>query len=186
MAQAEQVVQPTPAFPERRIIERPRLLKQLEETDARTILLVAPAGYGKTTLARQWAAGRNNACWYAADAGAADLAQLAIRLSEVLDRVQPGLRTYIGEVVRGLRFPARQCAELAEAFETGLGQARRLLLVIDDYHYLAANYEAESLIDELRRRLDLRLFVGSRTRPAWADARRALYGDIIEFGVDEL
>src|SRR3954464_10146986 len=39
---------------ERRIIERPRLMKLLDETDARTILLLAPAGYGKTTLARQW------------------------------------------------------------------------------------------------------------------------------------
>ena len=38
-----------------RIIERPRLIKLLDETDARTILLLAPAGYGKTTLARQWA-----------------------------------------------------------------------------------------------------------------------------------
>jgi SpoVK/Ycf46/Vps4 family AAA+-type ATPase len=38
---------------ERRIIERPRLFKVLEDTEARTILLVAPAGYGKTTLARQ-------------------------------------------------------------------------------------------------------------------------------------
>ena len=39
---------------ERRIIERPRLVTLLEEAEARVILLVAPAGYGKTTLARQW------------------------------------------------------------------------------------------------------------------------------------
>ena len=36
---------------ERRIIERPRLIKLLDESEARIILLLAPAGYGKTTLA---------------------------------------------------------------------------------------------------------------------------------------
>ena len=36
------------------IIERPRLIKLMEESGARVIVLHAPAGYGKTTLARQW------------------------------------------------------------------------------------------------------------------------------------
>ena len=40
----------------RHIIERPRLTRLLDETSARVIMLVAPAGYGKTTLARQWLA----------------------------------------------------------------------------------------------------------------------------------
>ena len=41
---------------QRHIIERPRLTKLLDGADARIILLVAPAGYGKTTLAREWTA----------------------------------------------------------------------------------------------------------------------------------
>ena len=48
---------------ERRIIERPRLIKLLDECEARIILLLAPAGYGKTTLARQWAKTLNGAIW---------------------------------------------------------------------------------------------------------------------------
>src|SRR5947208_12038543 len=39
---------------QRHIIKRPRLTKLLDEAEARIILLVAPAGYGKTTLAREW------------------------------------------------------------------------------------------------------------------------------------
>ena len=45
-----------PSIGQKHIIERPRLLKLLDETEAKIILLVAPAGYGKTTLARQWVA----------------------------------------------------------------------------------------------------------------------------------
>jgi ATP/maltotriose-dependent transcriptional regulator MalT len=36
----------------RHIIERPRLTRLLDETTARVIMLVAPAGYGKTVLAQ--------------------------------------------------------------------------------------------------------------------------------------
>ena len=42
----------------RHIIERPRLTRLLDATPARVVMLVAPAGYGKTTLARQWLADR--------------------------------------------------------------------------------------------------------------------------------
>ncbi len=47
------------------IIERPRLIKLMEDSGARVIVLHAPAGYGKTTLARQWSVheGRT-AAWY--------------------------------------------------------------------------------------------------------------------------
>ena len=55
--------QTNPVRRERRIIERPRLIKMLDESDARVILLLAPAGYGKTTLARQWAKTLNGAIW---------------------------------------------------------------------------------------------------------------------------
>jgi len=37
-----------------RILPRPRLIRLIADATARTVLLIAPAGYGKTTLARQW------------------------------------------------------------------------------------------------------------------------------------
>ncbi|HEU5104649.1 MAG TPA: LuxR C-terminal-related transcriptional regulator [Solirubrobacterales bacterium] len=37
-------------------VERPRLLKRLEESADKTILLCAPSGYGKSVLLEQWAA----------------------------------------------------------------------------------------------------------------------------------
>jgi ATP/maltotriose-dependent transcriptional regulator MalT len=44
---------PAPLVSRRRIIKRPRLTRILDESGARIILLVAPAGYGKTTLAHE-------------------------------------------------------------------------------------------------------------------------------------
>ena len=49
----------------RRIIERHRLEALLDASNSRVKLLVAPAGYGKTTLAEHWVAhnGRQDA-WF--------------------------------------------------------------------------------------------------------------------------
>src|SRR5947209_11162616 len=59
------------------IIKRPRLTKLLDDSEARIILLVAPAGYGKTTLAREWVSGREGVVWYSGRPAMADVAALA-------------------------------------------------------------------------------------------------------------
>src|SRR3954471_17560516 len=67
------------------IIKRPRLTKILDETEARIILLCAPAGYGKTTLAREWVATRQEPVfWYSGGPAMADVAALAVDLAELL------------------------------------------------------------------------------------------------------
>ncbi len=182
-AQAEQS---TLAPPERRIIERPRLLKQLEETDAKTILLIAPAGYGKTTLARQWAKGRSGVWWYTAGAGSSDLARLAVGLAESLDSLEPGFHVYAQELLRGLKRPTRQFGEIADAFAIALRDRGKSTGVIDDYHHIAEDATAEALIEELWRRVGFRLLVASRVRPQWAAARHEIYGDLIELGPGDL
>ena len=66
------------------IIKRPRLTKLLDESRSRLMLLVAPAGYGKTTLAREWTAGRAHLGWYAGGPAMADVAALCVGVVEVL------------------------------------------------------------------------------------------------------
>ena len=47
----------TPVEAARRyIIKRPRLTRLLDNANARALMLIAPAGFGKTTLAREWVA----------------------------------------------------------------------------------------------------------------------------------
>jgi ATP/maltotriose-dependent transcriptional regulator MalT len=78
--------QPTGSGAQSHIIKRPRLTKLLDDSGARLILLVAPAGYGKTTLARQWlAAYRRPVAWYRATPASADVAALATGLAVEID-----------------------------------------------------------------------------------------------------
>ena len=63
------------------IIRRPRLTRLLDETSARIILLVAPAGYEKTTLAREWLSERPHV-WYRGTLATADIAALALGIAK--------------------------------------------------------------------------------------------------------
>ena len=57
-----------PALPPlfRHHVRRPRLTRLLDASKSRLILLTAPAGYGKTTLAAEWLQGRpaEEVAWY--------------------------------------------------------------------------------------------------------------------------
>ena len=170
----------------RRIIERPRLLNLLDEATARTILLIAPAGYGKTTLARQWVEHQTGAYWYTARAGSADIAQLVTGLGEALDPAVPGLHEYVSQLVRALPNPTQNAAEIADGIANFTGDLSALTIVIDDHHVIAENETASATLRTLQERLGFRLVITSRLRPTWATARLQMYGELLELGSDEL
>ena len=183
MAQAKPSVATTGG---RRIIERPRLLKLLDDTTARTILLIAPAGYGKTTLARQWVEGQTGAHWYTARAGSADIAQLVMGLAEALDPAVSGLHEYASQLVRAMPNPTLNAAEIAEGIANFGGDLVAVTIVVDDHHVIAENETASAMLRTLQERLGFRLVVTSRLRPTWATARLQMYGELLELGSDEL
>src|SRR5438105_4831886 len=74
----------------RRHVPRPRLSRLLDESAAQAIVLAAPAGYGKTVLAAEWALGRRHVEWYRATAASADLSAFVQSVAPVFDRVVPG------------------------------------------------------------------------------------------------
>src|SRR5207244_1065001 len=82
------------------IIERPRLIARLEEDGgARVAVFAAPAGYGKTTLARQW--GDRQDCpvvWYRTNRASGDIALLAVQFDELLASLAPELPREPGKV----------------------------------------------------------------------------------------
>jgi DNA-binding CsgD family transcriptional regulator len=159
----------------------------LERVTARGILLVAPAGYGKTSLAQEWLQTKEPVAWYRATPASADLAVFATELAAVLAPLAPGL---VDRVNGGLEVGAgrgERAVPLAEIFAEELASHSPAgWLMIDDYHLLAASDPAEQLVEALLELTQLRLFVSSRRRPRWASARGLLHGELVEFREEHL
>ena len=166
----------------RRIIERPRLFALLDESNARVRTLVAPAGYGKTTLAEQWVgrAGRRGA-WYTARSASTDVAALALGVARTASELVPGCDERLREHLRAVPNPGERVDVLAEILGEELADwGSDDWLVLDDYHELAAAPEAELFVEDLISDCPLQILIASRQRPAWASGRSILYGEILE------
>jgi len=167
----------------RHIIERPRLTRLLDETTARVILLVAPAGYGKTTLARQWLARRPN-IWYTARPASADLAALGTDLIAIAERSVP----HVGSSLRSWLYPLRgpgDAARVADLVVNDLaGWPEQMWFAIDDYQLLTP--DAEHVIDRIRSIPNVNFLITSRRRPLWCSSRAILYGEVFEVDAEKL
>jgi len=171
---------------ERRIIERPRLIKLLDDTDARTILLLAPAGYGKTTLARQWAKTLNGAVWVTLTAAHRDVAALATEITRAPSAPSAEARSFVVAYLKAHANPQRRAREIALVVAEQLGESGIQWMVFDDYHEILAQPEAEEFLEVLHAEMRCRFLIGSRLRPSWATARLAVYGDLAEIGRGDL
>jgi ATP/maltotriose-dependent transcriptional regulator MalT len=170
------------------IIKRPRLTKLLDESEARIILLVAPAGYGKTTLAREWLAGWGGpVAWFQATAASVDIAALSAGIADALDSAQgEGSGSIASRLAPSLTGEQRP-EELARRVAAGwTGREPKLLLAIDDYHHVASSPAAADFIGELVRLLPITFVITSRTRPHWVAPRFTVYGQAFELGVNDL
>jgi ATP/maltotriose-dependent transcriptional regulator MalT len=161
----------------RHIIERPRLTRLLDETTARVIMLVAPAGYGKTTLARQWLAKRPNV-WYSTRPAWFDVAVLG---TDVIDLAEKHVST-LGSRFRewlSAQPTAGDATRVADLLVKDLSDwPEETWFAIDDYQLLTP--DAEHVIDRIRALPTLRVILTSRRRPVWCRSRDILYGEIFE------
>jgi LuxR family transcriptional regulator, maltose regulon positive regulatory protein len=169
------------------IIERPRLIARLAEGGgARVSVLAAPAGYGKTTLARQWSNRQAGpVAWYRTTRASGDVALLAVQLDDLLASVAPELPREPGRVaaIASVNASAKPLGRaILRTFET---LSRDILLVVDEWE-AAGTDEAEELLSTLVEGLDIRFLITTRTRPDWFTPRLEVYGEGLEIGVDEL
>jgi ATP/maltotriose-dependent transcriptional regulator MalT len=171
---------------DRRIIERPRLIKLLDDTDAHTILLLAPAGYGKTTLARQWAKTLNGAIWVTLSQAHTDVAWLAEDIARAIDGPGPGASRVVREHIKARVNPQRAARELGGVLADRLESADLRWVIFDDYQELSSSSEAEELIATLDREGGARTLIASRIRPTWATGRRFVYGEVFEMTLRDL
>jgi len=164
----------------RRIIERPRLTRLLDASQGRIKMLVAPAGYGKTTLARQWLVDKQ-AVWYTATPASVDVAALAAGLRESVVSVSPGAGAALVERLPVTSRASHEARLLAGMLSADLATwPRDAWLVIDDYHEVVDAQPSEDFVESLIADAPLNVLLLTREKPTWASARRILYGELFE------
>ncbi len=128
------------------VVARPRLLARLNRMAALS-LIVAPAGYGKTTLVGAWLAQANLPyAWLSLDENDNDPALFLAALTTALATIFPGFGS---DILEGINSPQNvPFADLAVLLINHLNELdRAFILVLDDYHVLHAPSIHQLLVD---------------------------------------
>src|SRR6266508_3176222 len=169
-----------------RHVRRPRVMALLDECRAPVIVLVAPAGYGKTTAALEWVEHRRTA-WYQASSDAADVRALAAGLARAAARIVPGAGARVLRRLPVADDPEDAAPLLADLLAEDLqAWPADAWLVIDDYQELASSVPCEELVGRLVELAPLRLLVTTRRRPRWTTARHLLHGTVADVLAEQL
>lgn len=171
---------------QRHIVERPRLTKLLDEAEAQLILLVAPAGYGKTTLAREWLGqGGRTALWFRVGMSASAIGAVARNLARAIAPVSPGAERTVREFLAV--HPKPPPDELADLLLSDVSSwPINTWLVLDEYELVLADEASERFIESFVIGSKARTLVTSRQRPTWIRTRDVVYGDTVELRRSEL
>jgi LuxR family maltose regulon positive regulatory protein len=168
-------------------IARSSLVGRLTRDDLRPIVsLVAPSGYGKTTLLSQWAERSGQAfAWVSIDEQDNDPKVLLSYVAEALDRVQPvGERVFDALASPVSSVPGSVVPRLGSAFWS---MTEPLVLVLDDVHLLHRT-ECRDALSVLADHVPggSRLVLAGRNEPPLRIARLRAEGRISEIGPGDL
>lgn len=176
-------------------ISRRRLLARLDEAAVagRLTVLLAGAGYGKTTLLRAWTRSKPTA-WVSLGPDDRRSGTLAKHLVDALRVPTPDLsadmllaasrmRGYDVDEDAGVTAIA---AGMAEALDHAL--RRQTVLILDDVDELAEAPESATLVDALVRNApnSLHVVVAGRDQPPFRTARLIAHGEASEIGAADL
>jgi len=175
-------------------VARTALLASFEAAAADCVFvgLVAPAGFGKTTLLVQFAdavIAPDRVLWVSLDPDDDDPIRFIASLVEAVEPLGLHWRESPRELVANLAAGGRQgraaIGALVDALDAAAGG--RLALVLDDLHRVS-NPDVHALIETLVERAPdgFTLVVSSRTPPPLPVARWRVGGEAVEFGPAEL
>src|SRR5215475_14241761 len=168
-------------------IGRSSLVERLARGDQRPIVsVVAPPGYGKTTLLSQWAEANGQAfAWVSVDEADNDPKVLLSYVAEALDAVEP----LDGRVFDALASPSSSVSgsvvpRLSSAFSS---MASPVVLVLDDVHLLR-NREGQAALSVLADHVPAgsRLALSGRVAPPLRIGRLRAEGRLLEIGPSDL
>ncbi len=168
------------------VVPRARLTRRLVgSSEVPLALLVAPAGYGKTTLLSQWdEQDKRPFAWVTLDRADNDPLELLASIASVLASIEPVDRDLLG----ALAAPRPSCTEVRAHLLRYLETRRRsFVLVLDDVHVLHAPSSVEllnAIVDHLP--WGSQLAVASRHEPAMRVGRLRANRNVIELRFGDL
>ena len=167
------------------IVARTSLLGRVNGAVAPTLIcVVAPAGYGKTTLLAQWAdSKRPRAAWLSADPHDNDPAVLLAYVAAAMDRVE----RIAPAVFRALAAPSPSETGLPMLASALRSMAEPIFLVLDHAEVIT-NRECLDIVTELSLSVPAgsQLAIASRRELPLPAARLRAEGRILEVGASEL
>src|SRR5580693_2458060 len=168
-------------------VHRSSLIERLAQSDGRSVVsVVAPPGYGKTTVLSQWAE-RNGQpfAWVSVDERDNDPKVLLTYVARALDAVEPiDERVFDALASPGSSVPGSVVPRLGSAFSS---MTSPVALVLDDVHMLR-NRECQAALSVLADHVPSgsRLALAGRSRPPLRVARLRVEGRILEIGPRDL
>ncbi len=177
------------------LVPRPRLEGLLSDVLARRLtIVVADAGFGKTTLLGTWAS-RAASAWYGITPDDRVLGTLVRGIVDALRLRVPALPSDIAGILAGTRGPDASdesssariaAATLAEVLKESL--SRDLLLVLDDVHELTGAPGPTAFVESLSLQAPqpLHLVLASRTEPPLRIDRLRGQGHVLDVDAGDL
>ena len=171
-------------------VERQELIDYLAATAARLILVDAPAGFGKTTLAAQWrssASGGRSFAWVSLDRGDDDPSRLWWHVVSALHLACPGFDSE--KLLRALhaQIPDFDGTVLPMLVNELAALAEPVVLMLDDYHLIKARHchdQMTLLLDHLPSSAQVAII--TRADPPLGLARMRAAGEMAEIRAREL
>ncbi len=170
------------------VVSRPRLLERLNEgLHRKLILIAAPAGFGKTTLASEWVEGiERPIAWLSLDEGENDSTGFLTYLVAALQTIAPTIGEGVLGVLQSPQPPPPEAILMALLNEiTTLPD--QFVLVLDDYHVIAAkavDIALTYLVEHLPPQMHL--VIATREDPDLPLARLRARGHLTELRAADL
>src|SRR5215469_972124 len=173
------------------IVARPRLTQRMHAAIRGPLtVLVAPAGWGKTTLLQAWYAeadrGAWSLAWVSLDAGDNDSIRFWTYVITALNLVHPGVGSIPLMLLQATPPPPIKLV-LTSLLNALIPLSSETVLVLDDYHFI----EAEDIVDTLSYLVEnlpanIHLVIASRHDPPLPLARLRGRGLLSELRADHL
>jgi LuxR family transcriptional regulator, maltose regulon positive regulatory protein len=166
------------------IVARTALVDRLAASQAPVVTVVAPPGYGKTTLLAQWAErGGPRVAWISCDNADNDPVVLLSALAVALDRIEP-----IDPTVFWALASSGAGITVVPKFVSAIASMRLPVTVVLDHTEAITNKRCLDTIAELVLHLPAgwQFALASRTKAPLPTARLRAEGRIVEVGAEDL